>query len=164
MIKRPFLRSSILTVTAVYSLSACAALNEDASNTLPVTEIYTSALCNISEQGITEVKDKTSLEEILTKANSHRLNSKPEDLSSIDFNASNIYLIAMGIRPNAGYSLKFIGPDASLNKDKLTLPISVELPSENAMYAQMMASPCTLVSVPKGAYDTIEVEGWDTLK
>ena len=70
----------------------------------------------------------------------------------------------MGSRPNSGYSLKFTGSEATLDNDKLSLPISAELPSKNAMYAQMMTSPCTLISLPAGTYKTIEIKGWDALK
>jgi hypothetical protein len=163
MMKRQLVHSSLLVITAIYSLSACAALNEGGAKKISITEIFSSHLCNINEQSITEIKDKPALTAVLNKANNHQLNAKPQDLSSIDFNAANIYLIAMGSRPNAGYSLKFIGSEANLYNDQLNLPIAVELPSKDAMYAQMMASPCTLISLPAGTYKEIKIEGWDAL-
>jgi len=158
------LRSATWVITASFGLSACAALNDSKVKKLAVTELYSAAVCNINEQGITAIKDRETLQGILKKANSHRLNSKPKDLSSIDFSSSQIYLIAMGTRPNTGYALKVTSNEASLENSVLNLPIQVELPAENAMYAQMMTSPCTLISLPLGIYDTVKVENWEALK
>jgi len=158
------LRSAVWVITATFGLSACAALNDSSVKTLPVNEIYSAAICNINKQGITEIKDKEALQDMLKKANSHRLNSKPKDLSQIDFSISQVYLITMGTRPNAGYALKVTSHEASLENGALNLPIQVELPSPNSMYAQMMTSPCTLISLPIGDYDTINVEDWEALK
>jgi|GEM_PF-3843917 len=158
------LRSAAWVITASFGLSACAALNDSNVKTLPITEIYSSSICNINQQGITAIKDREALQGILKKANSHRLNSKPEDLPSIDFGSSKVYLVAMGTRPNAGYALKITSNEASLENGVLHLPIQVKLPSENGMYAQMMASPCTLISLPAETYNTIEIEGWEALK
>ena len=158
------LRSATWLISASFGLSACAALNDSSVKTLPVTEIYSAAICNINEQSITAIKDKEALQGVLKKANSHRLNSKPEDLSAIDFGSSQVYLIAMGTRANAGYALKVTSNKASLKNGVLNLPIEVELPSQNGMYAQMMTSPCTLISLPIGTYDTINIEAWEAIK
>jgi hypothetical protein len=158
------LRSAAWVITATFGLSACAALNDNNVKTLPVTEIYSAAICNINEQGITSIKNKEALQSILKKANSHRLNTKPKEISAIDFNSSQVYLIAMGSRPNSGYALKLTSHEASVKNDVINLPIQVELPSPNGMYAQMMTSPCALISLPIGTYDTINIEGWDALK
>jgi len=164
MMRNNLLRLSAWVITSTLGLSACTALNSSDAKTLPVTEIYSASTCNINEQGITAIENKESLREVLKKANSHRLDSKPKDLSSIDFDASHVYLITMGIKPNAGYALKKTGTEASLENGVLHLPIQVELPSKAGMYAQMMTSPCTLISLPAGTYNTIAIEGWETLK
>ena len=69
MMMKSLLRTCTWAITATISLSACAAMNEDASKTLKVTEIYSSSLCNINEQGIAQVKDKAAFQKILNKAN-----------------------------------------------------------------------------------------------
>jgi len=164
MMTSNLLHSAAWVITATLGLSACAAINDSSTKTFPITEIYSASICNINEQGITEVKYKESLQKVLKKANSHRLDSTLEDLSSIDFDTSHVYLIAMGIKPNAGYSLKKTGTEARLENGALHLPFQVMLPSKGRMYAQMMTSPCTLISLPAGTYDTVDIEGWETLK
>jgi len=161
MMTNNILHSAVWVITATLGLSACAAINDSSTKTLPITEIYSASTCNINEQGITEIKNIESLQKVLKNANSHRLDSTPDDLSSIDFDTSHVYLIAMGIKPNAGYSLKKTDTEASLENGALHLPFQVMLPSKDGMYAQMMTSPCTLISLPTGAYNTVDIEGWE---
>jgi len=162
MIISNLIRPAVWLVTATFGLSACAAFNDSQAKALPVTEIYSSSICNINEQGITEIEDKKHLQKVLKKANSHLLDSKPLDLSSVDFDFSQVYLIAMGVKPNAGYGLTKTGNEASVENGVLQLPIQVMSPSKNGMYAQIMTSPCIVIALPAGTYNTINIEGGDT--
>jgi hypothetical protein len=164
MINNSLFRSTVLAITATFGLSACAALNDDQTKVLPINEIYSASTCNIQAQGITAIKDKGQLQQVMKKANAHRLDSKLLDLSLIDFRSSHVFLITMGTRPNSGYSLTRTGNEARLEDSALHLPIKVNLPEKDRMYAQVMTSPCIVIAVTAGIYDTINIEGMDTLK
>jgi len=154
--------------TAAFSLSACGTSHNDRpinsslpATTLLTTTIFSSINCNITEQGITEVTDEAVLQSIINKANSHRLNTKPTNIPSINFKSSMVYLIALGSKPNSGYALKTLGKDANYDHGILNFPLEVQRPSEHGMYAQVITSPCTLVSIPSGEYKQVNVKDWE---
>lgn len=154
--------------TTAFSLSACGTSHNNRPNnsslptkTLITTTLFSSSNCNINEQGITEVTDELALQSIINKAYSHMLNTKPTTIPPINFKSSMIYLIALGSKPNTGYALKSLGKEASYEHGVLSLPLKVQHPSKEGMYAQMMTSPCTLISVPSGIYKQINIQGWE---
>jgi hypothetical protein len=163
MINNGLLRSAACAITASFGLSACAGLNDSHVKILPVIEIYSASVCNINEQGITTIKDKKHLQKVLIKANAHQLDSKPVAISSINFGSSDVLLIAMGTKSNTGYSLTRTGNEARMKDGALHLPIQAKSPSKDGMYGQMITSPCLVLSLPAGTYDTINIEGMDTL-
>jgi len=153
----------VLTVAAAFSLNACCTQdNKTVSQaSLSVTTIFSAINCNISNQGITNVADHATVQAIINKANSHRLNTTPISVPSINFESNTVYLVALGNKPNSGYALKSTGMNASYEQGILSLPIEVQRPSEQGMYAQVMTSPCTLVTLPSGAYKLVNVKNWE---
>lgn len=145
-------------LAAAISLSACAALNDSQTKVLPITEIYSAATCNIVTQGITKIKDEADLQRTFSKLNSHHLSPPSYTPSAIDFNTSMTLLISLGTKPNSGYSLNATSNTANLSSGVLDLPIDVHTPDKGQMYAQMMTSPCMIITLPSEPYETINIE------
>ncbi|TJY59378.1 protease complex subunit PrcB family protein [Sinimarinibacterium sp. CAU 1509] len=65
-------------------------------------------------------------------------------------------LIQMGQRHTGGYGIAVSG-DATRVDSVLKLYATFFAPAQGAMTTQMITSPCVLVQLPPGGYDTVEV-------
>lgn len=75
----------------------------------------------------------------------------------VDFNRLGVIAVYMGERPTAGYQVNLASTTAKLGEhNELTLPVSWIEPSGDALSAQVITSPCILVSIPTGDYSTIQ--------
>ena len=63
----------------------------------------------------------------------------------------------MGKYPTAGYQLELAAETAEINDHDLTLFVSWVEPPVAALVAQVITSPCLLISIPKGDYSVIRV-------
>mgnify|MGYP000255756382 CR=1 FL=1 len=161
MTTKKALRIYSLIFTTTLGISACEAQQtKPGTRILPIKELFSSLNCNINKASITAITDKLSLQETLNKTKPYISNSTISELASIDFNTSAVYLVAMGVKPNSGYSIKLTNVDARYEHGTLNLPLKVEQPLKGGMYAQMMTSPCILISLPSGAYNKVSIPNW----
>ncbi|UCD69074.1 MAG: protease complex subunit PrcB family protein, partial [Betaproteobacteria bacterium] len=80
----------------------------------------------------------------------------------VDFARQGVIAVYMGRRPTAGYGLGLASRNAEVEeRGVLTLVVSWIEPLADAVLAQVITSPCLLVSVPKGDYVTIQVVDGD---
>ena len=80
--------------------------------------------------------------------------SKPQ---YVDFNRLGVIAVYMGRRPTAGYQVSLASITAEVGvHNELTLAVSWIEPPVDALLAQVITSPCILVSIPKDDYSTIK--------
>ena len=74
----------------------------------------------------------------------------------VDFNRFDVVAVYMGSRSTAGYRVGLASSAANVGENnELYLPVSWAEPPEGVLLAQVMTSPCMLVSIQKGAYSAI---------
>jgi len=78
-------------------------------------------------------------------------------LPNVDFNRSGVIAVYMGKHSTAGYQVGLASGTAAISGHDLTLLVSWVEPPADALMAQVITSPCVLVSIPKGDYAAIRV-------
>ena len=78
-------------------------------------------------------------------------------LPEVDFSRSRVAAVYMGKYSTAGYQLGLAAETAEIDDHDLTLFVSWLEPPVDALVAQVITSPCLLVSIPKGEYSAIRV-------
>jgi len=78
-------------------------------------------------------------------------------LPAINFAENRALLIALGDKSSAGYGIKLTGDRAEIHDSKLMLPVEIITPEKGQMQAQVITSPCMIVSFTKGDYTQIIV-------
>lgn len=116
-------------------LSACR------SEAVTLNVAYQSAQCGGLAAGVTLIRDQGALDTAFKPAT--RFIRKPP---VIDFATHQAVLVAMGMKPNSGYGLELSGETGQLVDDVLVLPVLQREPVEGMMYAQVMTSPCMLLT------------------
>lgn len=75
---------------------------------------------------------------------------------AVDFNRFIVVAVYMGNRNTAGYGMGLASGIARIGENnELDLQVSWTEPAEGIVSAQVMTSPCMLVSIPGGGYSTI---------
>ena len=75
----------------------------------------------------------------------------------VDFNRLGVIAVYMGGRPTAGYQVKLASRTTEVGEhNELTLLVSWIEPPVDALLAQIITSPCILVSIPKDEYSKIQ--------
>jgi hypothetical protein len=69
-----------------------------------------------------------------------------------------VVAVYMGRKPTAGYHVSMASRAVAVGEhNELILLVSWIEPPGDALLAQVITSPCILVSIPKGNYSTIQV-------
>lgn len=126
-------------------LSACK------DEVLALQVIYQSSQCAVSQQQIKSITSQTQLAKIIG-GKPRNFNQKPEPVPSVDFNSQSLVLIAMGQKPSSGYSIQLAGPAAMLKDGQLILPVKFQQPEAGSVQAQVITSPCKILSLAKVEY------------
>ncbi|MBV1882359.1 MAG: protease complex subunit PrcB family protein [Pseudomonadales bacterium] len=142
-------------------LVACNTTNEP----LVVTAVYGSSQCFVNQQQISKIKTQQELTVLMDKGLAPiqrrlRVGAKPEavppvDSVNVDFEKHDVYLISQGSKSSAGYSIKLASEVATIENDTLILPIEIKQPRRGTMQAQLMTSPCLVISLPKARYSKV---------
>ena len=75
---------------------------------------------------------------------------------TVDFDRFDVLAVYMGSRSTAGYRVGLASGAANVGENnELYLQVSWTEPPEGVLLAQVMTSPCMLVSIQKGAYSAI---------
>ncbi len=77
----------------------------------------------------------------------------------INFNTHQVFLLSLGTKPTSGHGLLLEEGPALYQNNILILPVKVMEPAENTMQAQVITTPCVLVSVPKNNYRKVMLSG-----
>jgi len=143
---KPLVLASLLIL-----LSACN------HKTLPVSTIYSSNQCAIAERKMSPVTSIKELAEII-QAKPRQFNEKPQALPEVDFTNQSLIVLALGHKPSAGYSINLNRKTAVLQGNKLHLSVSFKAPDANSIQAQVITSPCKVLSLPKVEYSEIVLD------
>ncbi|MBU0483701.1 MAG: protease complex subunit PrcB family protein [Proteobacteria bacterium] len=138
---------------AIFTLAGC--IN---NGTLPVNIVFESQTCNI-EAGIIPISHQKELERTLKHISSSVIGRPPpKTTSEIDFKTDQIFLISLGNKPSTGYSLSLSANLAEIDEGKINLPVAVKEPDPDKSYAQIITSPCVLLSMPKRNYKDVLID------
>ncbi|MDH5394133.1 MAG: protease complex subunit PrcB family protein [Gammaproteobacteria bacterium] len=135
-----------LCLALVIGLSASTAA---LANDVKVTKLATLRSCG-SQQGLSLISDAGQAAKQLLPIAQTISRHKP------DWKRVQLLLINMGQQANMGYSLDYQA-GANVEAQVLQVPIQWNIPQPGRMYAQMIVSPCLLLSVPRQGYRSIEV-------
>ena len=118
------------------------------SKTIPLQTIYSSNNCAIPVQVLKSINSATELDLLLQSFPKSFSNPSPINIQ-INYQKQVLILFALGRKPSSGYSIKLENKFAILKGEKLYLPISIHQPDESSYQAQLITSPCRIISIPK---------------
>ncbi len=75
----------------------------------------------------------------------------------VDFNREGVLLVAMGMRPSAGYGLSLAGASATVRDGVLSVRMDWREPPPGYRQAQVVTSPCLVLKVPAAPFARITV-------
>lgn len=147
---------AMLTALALTALGGCAATG--GQQPLAAEQIYADGLCGRSsaDAGARWIADAEELEVVRIQFGQYRLG--PPELPAVDFDSHGVLLVLMGKRQTAGYGLALSpGEAASVADGVATVAVEWHEPDEGAMLAQVLTSPCVMITLPKADYERIDV-------
>lgn len=130
----------VLAIWMLLLLSACR------SEALTFSVAYQSAKCTGVAEGTTLIRNQSELESMFSPLLSSR-----EPLPQIDFDTQMAVLLSMGMKPNAAYRFELMSYTGHVIDDVLVLPVRELGPEPGKMYAQMITSPCLLLTLERVA-------------
>lgn len=145
--------AKLIAATLVAALTSCS------QGPMTVTGAYSSQQCQLSTPGIFEVASEPKLKDMVASVIS--MNDAASQPKALDYDNHHILAVSLGPKPNSGYQLKLRDEPPVLTDQRLELPVEVITPATGQMYAQMMVSPCLIVSVPKGNYSSVTAAGME---
>jgi hypothetical protein len=150
-----------VAVLALYAVVAgCEDTVRPSSTSKSITPVYQGMQCGRSEAAahVTWIQDEAELQSVHRKMHSNSLTAKP--LPDVDFATHGLVLIELGQRPTAGYQMHLASQRLVMDKGDGVITFSVDKPAGPA--AQVITSPCMLVSVPRGDYRGVRALSTDT--
>ena len=145
--------------TLIPCADALSAGSKQANTHVPVATIFTGNQCKCpyDKLKVMQLTDQKQLD-IFVKQNTHTILSTPKNnLTPIDFSNDVIVAIWMEKKPTAGYGLSLEEKSAEIKDYTAIVQVKLKKPDPGTMLAQVMTSPCLLIKLPKGKYDTIEI-------
>jgi hypothetical protein len=132
---------------------------QSAESVMAVKAIYSDAICSLGSAGPEAVWLETNqaLEAQWKRLHSHRLGGSIPPAPLLEMDAFGFLLIRMGQKPTGGYGLELAQTEARVGADIATVHVKWIRPSARAMVAQVITSPCLLLQIKRGAYQTIKI-------
>jgi hypothetical protein len=142
-------------------LSACRSnvTPQDPSTTVEATLLTQSNQCwnNSVDPSVVWITSIDSYESVYNQTRKHIL-GETSTAPSVDFTRLSVIAVYMGRKPTAGYQVSLASSAAKIGEhNELTLLVSWIEPPGDALLAQVITSPCILVSIPKRDYSTIQI-------
>jgi hypothetical protein len=142
-------------------LSACRSNGapEIPSTTVEATLLTQSSQCwnNSVDPSVVWITNSDSYESVYNQTRKHLLGDTIT-APSVDFTRLSVVAVYMGRKPTAGYHVSMASRAAAVGEhNELILLVSWIEPPGDALLAQVITSPCILVSIPKGNYSTIQI-------
>jgi len=102
-----------------------------------------------------------SIMAVNTVSQLHKQMKIPAD---IDFQRELILMISMGQQRTGGYGLRLSSTQASDEQGVVAVNVDWRLPTPGSMLTQVITSPCILIALPRGDYNTIHVSDQQNLQ
>ncbi|MDG4598055.1 MAG: protease complex subunit PrcB family protein [Candidatus Contendobacter sp.] len=147
-----------LWAMALTAVAGCAQPVGNAAGdaTLPITALASQGQCGgLSRPAVRWIADAGEWREVYAQINRQWLNPSPPPV--VDFPRAGVLLIAMGQQSTAGYGLRLADDVAALRAGVLTIRVDWREPPPGRRQAQVMTSPCLLVTVPAVDFTWIRV-------
>ena len=125
-----------------------------ADQIVPLHSLFSSADCRIIKPVINRINNQSELSQLLNLVSS-AYQPKPAINIEVDYNKQSLIVIALGQKPTTGFYLQIESKEAIIRKQKLYLPIRIIEPDEDSVQAQVITSPCRIISVPQIEFTTI---------
>jgi hypothetical protein len=152
-----------IIVVFLSSFFACAQLPaaslKASSLDVPITVIYkgNQCLCQENDFQVKQLVNQTEVDALITQGNRTILGGSKKATPSINFSHEVIVAIWMGKKPTAGYQLSLEKETAVVKDNTAVIQVNVVEPDKNTVLAQTTTSPCMLIKLSKGEYNTITI-------
>jgi len=148
----PILNSSRLILLCPIFFIGC-----NQKTDIKISTLYSSNQCNIELPELIAINDKKTLKDIIHKANKRFISETPPKLPAVNFDNEQIILISLGNKNQAGYEIIINNKEITKTENTLFLPITISQPDKLQIYAQLITSPCKIISIPKGDYNEVVI-------
>ena len=153
---RAFFRVGLMA----FLLTACRAngIAESMPATVEVALLARSSQCwnDVVEPSVALITGSDAYKSAYDQTRRHILGGT-DYLPEVDFTRSSVVAVYMGKYSTAGYQLDLAAEVAEVSEHELTVLVSWVEPPVDALVAQVMTSPCLLISIPNGDYSAIHV-------
>ncbi|ROU02037.1 protease complex subunit PrcB family protein [Marinobacter sp. R17] len=145
------LKASAILVLGLSGLAGCAAMaDSDVDASQEVGVLMSSQYCGFTAPGLVLATDRSQWAQ-LSSASGGSLPPWPEE-------AGQWLLVAnLGQKPTGGHRIDF--KSASRTDRNLSIEVAVRQPAADAMVTQALTTPCLVMVLPAGGWDTVTVEG-----
>ena len=150
---RLFLRQ-VLIVSALIVISACQPGVKNMAEPLTATQLFQGQQCGRQEPSaaVTRITDEQALDALVQRV------GKPFSFADeIDFKQQLVLLVEMGMKPTTGYRLVLSDTAVAINQNKAVLTLAWHQPPPGVLLAQMLTSPCVLISLHLADYTEVEL-------
>lgn len=147
----------LFVITSFMLLSACSN-NVKYKNMQAVEQIYAGFHCGAQTRGasLEWVDDQMLLERAFGKL-SKQFSSSRTSAPKINFEKQRVVIVYMGQQPTAGYSLALAGDSLRIDKSTADVTLQWRKPQVGMMTAQVITSPCVVLSLPREGYGVFRV-------
>lgn len=151
-------QTGTLIMSAAFAMTACSTPQTGGETAPRIEVIFQGNQCDAPSQATsaTWIEDPKELADLYRQLNSSRFGATPE-LPDIDFSRNGVLLVQMGRKNTAGYALELARHELVVQKGISHVSLNWHEPRPDALVAQVLTSPCILLSIPKGGYGQIAV-------
>lgn len=123
-----------------------------------VKVLGSSSQCGHSERGLSArwLGDDNSLREAAASLADNQMGDVSKRLAASGSGAAAL-MVYQGQQSSGGYSLELASDMLSIDDGTASVSVKVNRPASGSMTASVMTSPCLLLSLPAGDYDTVQV-------
>ncbi len=146
---RRFNRLLVLMSMLVMLLAGCT------SSVLPIQTVFQSNHCAIAEKSLHRLMSHDELLAVLPPRLPGSAADKVTDIPAVDFSSEQAILITWGAKGNNGYGIELTANQVENVDGLIELPIIFQTPVAGRFYAQVMTSPCMILTIPTVADVTI---------
>ena len=146
------------------SLWACsqlpaAALKSPTMN-VPITVVYegNQCPCDQSELQVKRLTRQSEIDGLVQQGSRNTIGLSKQQAPQVDFSQDMLVAIWMGKKPTTGFQLRLDKEVAEIKNNRAVIQLNLTEPkADETMTGQMITSPCLLLRLPKGGYNTIEL-------
>lgn len=149
---------TLFALMLAFAVPACSNSQEKSAQASQAREIYAGFHCGSQTPGgsIEWVTDALRLERAFAKLSSN-FATKRTTAPDVDFSRRHVVVIYMGTQATAGYSLQLARDEFRTFRGTAEITLAWNKPQPGMMTAQVITSPCVVVTVPKRGYERFQV-------